>query len=283
MEGGLLPAGPLEKSLAGQHRSIKAASAHRIFAHIRRQQRHVAECAAVELQMIPRLLRQDECNGLAGNRVAIPIWKLKVIESARQARAVVDARPRRFADAVVRPPPPAPYVECIVDLHLAHGGVRRGQRSGNIAGAVPAVMEPPFLLRLRVCQAAMNSRNIPRRFARGERSHILVRERAVVDSQLVEVAASVITIAALHARGTDDAGVRPELIQPGIEHSRGSFFGHHFAVHVKTDAGGLVPGECEMHPLIRLGKAGHGVRNARPTQVHIGNEGIEAVTVVIDA
>src|ERR1039458_8300326 len=77
--------------------------------------------------------------------------------------------------------------------------------------------------------------------------------------------------------------MRPQLIQSGIEHSRGSLFGQPLAVDVKADAGGLVPGEREMHPLVRLGEIRHRIRNARPTQVHVGDKGIKAVAVVIDA
>ena len=38
-----------------------------------------------------------------------------------------------------------------------------------------------------------------------------------------------------------------------------------------------------MDPLIRLGKVGHGVGDAGAAEVDVGDEGVEAVAVVVDA
>ena len=65
VKGRLLPAGPLKERLPGQLRSVKPTAANRVHGNIRRQQRHVPECAAVEFQVVPRLVRHDEGDGLA--------------------------------------------------------------------------------------------------------------------------------------------------------------------------------------------------------------------------
>src|ERR1035441_4114918 len=233
--------------------------------------------------MVPRLLWQDEGDSLAGDRIAIPIRKLEVVEAADEARAIVDARPRCFADAVVGSPPPATNVVCIVDLDFTNGGVGSWQGCGNIAGTVPAVMEPPFLLCACAFETARDWGDILWGLALSERSNIVVRESAIVDAHLVEVSAAVIAVCALNACWTDDAGMGPELIQPCIEHACRSLFSNHLAIDVETDASRLVPGEREIYPLVRLGKTGHVIRDACTAQVHVRDEGIETMAVVIDA
>ena len=47
--------------------------------------------------------------------------------------------------------------------------------------------------------------------------------------------------------------------------------------------GGLVPGEGEVDPLIGLGEVGHREGDAGSGEVDIGDEGVEAVAVVVDA
>ena len=65
VKGRLLPAGPLKERLPRQRGSIKPAAADRIHGYIRSKQRHVAERAAAEFQVVPRLVRHDEGDGLA--------------------------------------------------------------------------------------------------------------------------------------------------------------------------------------------------------------------------
>ncbi len=144
-------------------------------------------------------------------------------------------------------------------------------------------MEPPLLLRACVCKAACDRRDILRCFAFDQRSHVFIRQRPVVDAHLVQVAPAIVAVGAFDAGGSNDARVRPELIQRGIEHARGGLFGHHLAVDVKADACGLIPCQRQKRPLIRLGKVRHVVGDARPAQVHVGDKSIEPMAVVIDA
>ena len=127
VRGALLALGALEERLREQRRGIVLVGigdrARLPFA--RRQQRDIAPRAALDLEMVPRLVRHVEGDGLAGERVAIPVGKLEVVEAADQAGAVVDAGPRRLADAVRALPPPALQVVGIVNLDLADGRVRR--------------------------------------------------------------------------------------------------------------------------------------------------------------
>ena len=46
---------------------------------------------------------------------------------------------------------------------------------------------------------------------------------------------------------------------------------------------GLVPGEREVNPLIGLGKVRHRVGDASSSEIDVGDKGVEAVAVVVDA
>ncbi len=112
----------------------------------------------------------------------------------------------------------------------------------------------------------------------------VVGERAVVDAELVDVAAAIVVVGAFDAGGADDAASAGRT-------GRGSaskmpvagFVGGELAVDVEADAGGLVPGEGEVDPLVRLGEAGQRVGDAGAAEVDVGDEGVEAVAVVVDA
>ena len=122
-----------------------------------------------------------------------------------------------------------------------------------------------------------------RDFALGERGDVVVGEHAVVDAELVDVAAAVEVVGALDAGGADDARVRAELVEAGVEHAGGGLCAGELAVDVEADAGGLVPGEGEMGPLVGLGEVGHREGDAGAAEVDVGDEGVEAVAVVVDA
>ena len=122
-----------------------------------------------------------------------------------------------------------------------------------------------------------------RDFMVGELGNVVVGELAVVDAEFVEVAAAVVVVGAFDAGGRDDAGVRAELVERGVEEAGGGLGGHELAVDVETDAGGFIPGKCEVDPLVGLGKVGSGDRDAGAAEVDVGDEGIETVAVVVDA
>ena len=71
--------------------------------------------------MVPGFVGHVEGDGLAGERVAVPVGQLEVVEAAGQRGAVVDAGPGGLADAVGALPPPALEVVGVVDLDLADG------------------------------------------------------------------------------------------------------------------------------------------------------------------
>src|SRR6185312_169330 len=76
---------------------------------------------ALDFQVVPGLVGHTECNGLAGERVAIPIRKLKVIVAANKARAVIYAGPGSLANAVGRFPPPSTEIVHVVNFDLFYG------------------------------------------------------------------------------------------------------------------------------------------------------------------
>ena len=102
--------------------------------------------------MIPGLVGHVEGDGFAGERVAVPVGQLEVVVAADEARAIEDAGPGGFANAVGGPPPPAIEIVDVVNLDFANGGVLRVEQDGIVAGAVPAVLEIPLLL--PVCRVA---------------------------------------------------------------------------------------------------------------------------------
>ena len=181
------------------------------------QQFHLAPGRPRDLEVIPGLVGHDEGDRLAGLHVTIPVGQLEVIVAAGQTRAVVDARPRRLADAVARLPPPALEVVGVVDLDLAHGdrGTRVVRR--RIAGPVPAVAPPPFVAPAGIRQVAGGQRGqAGDRLAPGQRGYAAVVEHAVVDADFVDVAAADEIVVTLDIVRADDARVRSELVERGV-------------------------------------------------------------------
>ena len=144
-------------------------------------------------------------------------------------------------------------------------------------------MEPPFLLPVLVGHGASDWRNGLWDFVPGERCYVIVRQHAVVDPQLVDVAAAVVVVGALDSGGRDDAGVGAELVERGVEHSGRGLLAGELAVDVEADSGRFVPGQREVNPLVRLGEVGHRVGDAGSSEVDVGDKGVEAVAVVVDA
>ena len=111
--------------------------------------------------------------------------------------------------------------------------------------------------------SAIEWRDVLRDLILREAGDVVVGEHAVVDAQLVDIAAAIVAVGAFDAGGADDARVRAELVERGIEEAGGFLGGHQFAVDVKANAAGLVPCEREMNPLVGLGNVRAAVTETR--------------------
>src|SRR5690606_26331224 len=130
---------------------------------------------------------------LATLDIGVPVRQLEIVVTAGQPRAVVDARPGGLGDAVGAFPHPLLEVLDVGELDLAD---RRGCRlQHRRRGAVPAVAMPPAALRGR------GSFGAARFGMKGEGGHTCGIKHAVVDADLVEVAATQEVVAALHLVG----------------------------------------------------------------------------------
>ncbi len=130
---------------------------------------------------------------------------------------------------------------------------------------------------------AIDGRNVLRDLILCKAGDVVVGEHAVVDAELVDVAAAIVAVRAFNAGGADDARVRAELIERGVKEAGGFLGRHQLAVDVKTNAAGLVPRQSEVHPLVGLGHLRQLDGDARAAQVHVGDESVEAVAVPVDA
>ena len=52
------------------------------FAFARSQKGHIAPRSALNLEVVPRLVGHVESDGLAGERIAVPVGQLEVVEAA---------------------------------------------------------------------------------------------------------------------------------------------------------------------------------------------------------
>src|ERR1700721_1543249 len=211
--------------------------------HVLREQGHGAPRSSRDLQVVPWFVRHVEGNGFARERVAIPIGELEVVVAPDETRPIVDTGPCGLAYPVGGLPPPALQVVGVVDLDLADGGEEGVERFRNIAGSIPAVVKPPFLLPVLRCECAGQRWNRLWKFVAGERGDVVVREHTVVDSQLVDVSAAVVVVGAFHACWGDEPGVRAELVQGSVEHSGCGLLAGELAVHVEANSTSLVPRE----------------------------------------
>ncbi len=117
----------------------------------------------------------------------------------------------------------------------------------------------------------------------GQCGHAGRIEQTVVDADLVEIAATQEVVAALHLVGRHHASGQAELIECGVVVGGGLLAGNLFAVHVQAHAVVFVPAEGDVLPLLRRGVLVELERHAGARQVGIGDEGIEAVAVPVDA
>ncbi len=217
-----------------------------------RQQFHLAPGGAGNLEVIPRLVGHRERDRLARIDVAIPVGQLEIVVAAGQARAVVDAGPRRLADAVGRLPPPALDVVGVVDLHLANRHGRPGwQRGRRVVGAIEPVAQIPLVARLGIRERSGWQVLEHWRVTHGEGGDVFVGQHPVVNAELVDVAAADVVVVALDIVRADDARVRAELVQRGVEHGDRFVFRRQLPVHIETDSGPLVPADGEVRPGLR--------------------------------
>ncbi len=197
-----------------------------------------------------------------------------------QARAVVDAGPGGFRDAVAGERHAFLQIPGIGELDLADA--RGGRREQDRRGTVKAVTMRPFGAPGRGAEIA-DGRSVGRGFgAGGERGDALTCQGVVVDADLVDVAAAQIAVGALHLVRTDDAAVRSELIEAGVEDGRLVLRCDRLAVDIEADALRLIPGERDGDPSVRRRDGIEPRRHADTRKVGVGDEGVEAVAVPVD-
>ena len=212
---------------------------------------------------------------LATFDIGVPVRQLEVVVAAGQARAVVDAGPGGLGDAVGPLPHPLLLVLDVGELDLADRRHRRVQERRR--RALPAVTVPPRTLRgsrglarVRCCIAC-------------QCGHAGGVEHAVIDADLVEIAAAQEVVAALHLVGRHHPPGQAELVERGVVVAGGIHACHFAAVEEQAHALVLVPGEGDVLPLVGRRVAVQAEGDTGPRQVGIGDEGIETVAVPVDA
>ena len=109
------------------------------------------------------------------------------------------------------------------------------------------------------------------------------REHACIDAQVVDVGTAHEIVTALHLMRRQDAPCHPEFVEPRVEVGLLVLPGDLPAVDEEADADRLVPGEGDVGPVGRSGELVDPPRHADTREVGIGDEGIEAVAVPVDA
>ncbi|VTQ67528.1 Uncharacterised protein [Stenotrophomonas maltophilia] len=219
--------------------------------------------------------RQGQVQVLAAFHIGVPVRKLEVVIAAGQARAVVHARPGGFGDAIGGLPHPRLQVAGVGEFDLADAGAGRRQR--RRCRAFPAeAMAPRALVAGRRHRAG-------RRLAACQCLHGGGVEHAVVHPDVLEVAATQEVVAALHLVGRHHPPGQAELVQRRIVIACGLCTRHFAAIDEQAHAVVLIPGEGQVQPLVGTRQCIHAERHACACQVGIGDEGIEAVPVPVDA
>ncbi|ATB56723.1 hypothetical protein CKU38_00155 [Xanthomonas citri pv. fuscans] len=241
---------------------------------------------AAQLDAVERLVRQGEVERLAAFDIGVPVWQLEVVVAPGQARAVVDAGPGGFGDAVGGLPHPLLEIARIGEFHLADARDRCGQCRRCMA-VVPAVaMQEGGVLCVR------SDRGCGGGFLQAcECGGTAAIEHAVVDADLVEVAAAQEVVAALHLVRRHHPAGQAELVECGIVIERATVCAWRaavhacgfLAVHVQAHAAGFVPGEGDVGPVIGLWQRVELEGDTGAREVGVGDEGIEAVAVPVDA
>src|SRR5215813_10213975 len=109
--------------------------------------------------MIPGLERHIEGDGLARERITIPVRQLKIVVATRKARAIVNTGPGGLTNSIGSFPPPALQVISVENLNFANSGVSVRQIFRFVSGTVPAIAQHPFKVGGRVVQTSRGRRN----------------------------------------------------------------------------------------------------------------------------
>src|SRR5689334_3971382 len=139
----------------------------------------------LKLQPVPWLWGQSEGDRLPTLDIHVPVWQLEVIVPAGQARAVVDTRPRRLRNTVIRAVHPLLEIPSIRELNFAYIRHWIGKISRRVARPIPTVTKPPFIAPSRYAQVPSRRRSDLRARALGERRYICVHQDMVVNPDLV--------------------------------------------------------------------------------------------------
>ncbi len=238
---------------------------------------------AFKLDMVPRLVRQGERQGLAAVDIGVPVGQREIVVAAGQARAVIDAGPGRLVDPVRRLVHEFLDVTGVAELDLADRRHQVLEFDRHIARPIPAVAQVPFSQGLGVRQVACGRGRHRRRLVLREGGNLGIVQHMVVDAQLVVIGTAHEVVAAHHLVRRDGPAGRAELVEAGVEDRDLVLVRHFTAVDIELDATGLVPRHGDMRPLVGLGQCVQLERQPHPRQVVVGDEGVVAVAVIIDA
>ncbi|MNM57890.1 hypothetical protein D3C81_691080 [compost metagenome] len=212
---------------------------------------------------------------LAAFDVGVPVRQLEVVIATGQARAVVDARPGGFGNAVGALPHPLLVVLDVAELDLADRRHRRSQRGRRYG--VPTMAVPPRTLRGATAFPAA------RLGIAGQCSDRRAIEHAVVDADLVEVTATQEVVAALHLVRRHHPPGQTQLVERGVIVAGGFGTRDFPAIDKQRHALVFIPAEGDVLPLLRRRIPVQLERDTGAREVGVGDEGIEAVSVPVDA
>ena len=237
--------------------------------------RQGAEGRALDLHLVPRLVRQEPGRRLAAHGIDVPVRQDEIVVASGQARPVVDAGPGRLADPVVAEHQPLGDVALVGELDPSDARHRIGQIGRRtLIEAEAAIPGGPPVGRCRCLNRV------------GGRAHqslnLALIQRVVIDAQVVIVGAAREAVAAVDLDRRHDPARRAELIQRGVQHRRGPRRRDPLAVDIEDDALRLVPAEGQMHPGVGCGHLRHLPRHPDAGQIGVGDEGVEPFAVPVN-
>ena len=151
---------------------------------------------------------------------------------------------------------------------------------GGRIGAVPAIAVQPGATLCRHRNGGCGGRRVLFRRQRADRGG---RDDPVIDADVVDVGPAHEVIPALDLMRGQDAARQPELVEPRIEIGDLVLARHLDPVDEQPHAQRLVPGEGDVAPLIGGRQRVDPPRHPDARQIGIGDEGIEAMAVPVDA